>query len=152
MQILIMPTILAIVIVCPIFWFVSEFKAKRPIRLIFGVLSLLSALLVAFVIGHLEQFNYNVWYGQATSELLEVSITGLHQGQSEVVLEKWKALNQEFQPTYRNKAAKKPLLQFLDLRCRNPLTLRCLQGFGYVWLGIVVRSSSFRYPRIPPRF
>lgn len=96
--------ILALVIICPIGWFISEFRATRQIRLLLGVLSIAIALCVSFVLGYLKRYEYNASFGQATHSLIEISIKGIEQGKTEAILNKWKLLSAEYRPTYRSKA------------------------------------------------
>ena len=49
-------------------------------------------------------FNANAWYGTATKNLIDSTIEGIEKGKSEKVLTELRRLQQQYQPTYENRA------------------------------------------------
>ena len=88
----------------PIAWLVSEFKSTRNPRIVLGILAILSACGVAAVIGGLQRLNYNAWYGLASKELIDTTISQIETGRTDVVLLELKELQKQFQPTYEYRA------------------------------------------------
>ena len=96
--------ILILTIAMPIAWFVSEFSAPRWLRLALGTLAVLLSFGVAFIVGSLERLNSNAWFGGATKDLIDTTVTELDAGRDEDVLRALKELQTEYQPTYENRA------------------------------------------------
>jgi len=49
-------------------------------------------------------FNYNAWYGRATNELVDTTISELESGNQERVLAALKSLEAVYEPTYEHRA------------------------------------------------
>jgi len=59
---------------------------------------------VAYIVGHLSQLNYNAWYGGASKELVDTTITQIEDGNIDRVMSVLRRLNLDYQPTYENRA------------------------------------------------
>jgi len=92
------------VVVVPLAWFVSEFRAERGTRLVLGCVSIALCFGVAFVVASFDRFNSNAWFGFASKELIDAAVTELEAGRSEEVLKSLKALQEQYSPTYENRA------------------------------------------------
>ena len=104
MSILVIP-IFILVLALPIAWFVSEFKSqKRSIRCSLGILSILCCFGVAWLAAQLVRLNYNAWYGFASKELIDTTISQIEAGRTDVVLHELKELQETFRPTYEYRA------------------------------------------------
>ncbi len=95
----------------PIAWFVSEFKGGRRLRLILGCLAILLSFGVAGLVGWAERFNSNAWFGGASKNLIDTTIAELEAGNRDGVLRSLKTLQQEYAPTYENRAGYDVLIE-----------------------------------------
>src|SRR6266498_1607252 len=97
--------LLAVVVALPIAWLVAEFRGGRALRISLGVCAL---GIVAFCVWTLTTviigFNYNAWYGGATGELISTSLHQIEEGKFDRVLKVWRGLDQQYHPTYENRA------------------------------------------------
>jgi len=59
---------------------------------------------VAYLVGHLSHLNYNAWYGDASKDLVDTTITEIEDGNIERVMKVLRRLNLDYQPTYENRA------------------------------------------------
>jgi hypothetical protein len=96
--------VLVIVIALPVAWFASEFRGSRGMRLTLGCLAILCSFGVAFVVGSLERFNSNAWFGHASKQLVDVTVSELEAGHTNQVLRSFRQLQSEYRPTYENRA------------------------------------------------
>ncbi len=104
-----------LVIALPVAWLVSEFKGSQSVRRVLGILALLSSFGVAWLAGSLSRFNYNAWYGTATDELIGTIIEELDAGHVDTVKRELKVLQEEYHPTYENRAGYDELVeQFVE--------------------------------------
>lgn len=96
------PSLLALILVVllPLVWLVSEFYDSRGVRITLGMLAIAMSFLVAVVVGSLEQFRSNAYFGDASKKLIETTVTELAAGNSEQVLEHLKQLDDKYHPTY----------------------------------------------------
>jgi len=99
-----LPFVLALLIGLPIFWICAEFSEYRWLRILLGVAAILFSLVVAAAVGTLERLNYNSWYGDATKELVEVTVEELQAGNQSGVIDALNALKMQYHPTYENRA------------------------------------------------
>jgi hypothetical protein len=98
--------------VLAIAWLVAEFKAQRAWRIILGLLSMVILTTVAVMATLLNtQLHYNSYYGFATKALIEESVIGLESGHTSFVLTELRRLQQDYQPTYENRARFVPLVE-----------------------------------------
>jgi hypothetical protein len=103
--------ILLLGIALPVAWFASEFWPHRWLRLLLGSSAIGVSFLIAYGVGSLEQFNANAWYGGASQNLIDATVTELESGNTDQVLRELKALQKDFQPTYENRAKYDKLIE-----------------------------------------
>jgi hypothetical protein len=96
--------ILVLVVALPIGWLVAEFTAPRWARVALGIAAICMCFGVAYVGSSLSRLNYNAWYGGATSDLIDASVEQLEAGNVDHVTATLKQLQNEYQPTYENRA------------------------------------------------
>jgi hypothetical protein len=96
--------VVLLAVIIPIAWFVSEFKSSRRVRLTLGTFAILLSFGIAFVVGSLDRFNSNAWFGRATKDLIDATISELDAGHQEAVVRSLKDLQIKYQPTYENRA------------------------------------------------
>lgn len=97
--------LIAVVLALPTAWLVAEFRGSRQLRVVLGIVTLGGmALCVWGLSSVLNRFNYNAWYGGATSDLIKASIHQIEEGHLDRVLKVWRGLDQQYQPTYENRA------------------------------------------------
>jgi hypothetical protein len=96
---------LFLLVASPIAWLVAEFKWSVSVRVTFGFLSLfLVALCMAGLVGVTTKFHFDIWYGENTKSLIDESVRQLEVGNTNQVLKVFKKLQNNFQPTYENRA------------------------------------------------
>jgi hypothetical protein len=103
--------IVMLAVCVPIAWFASEFQGRRWLRLLLGSLAILLSFGVAVVVGSLERYNANAWFGNASKELVDATITELEAGNRDGVLQSLKALQKKYSPTYENRARYDALIE-----------------------------------------
>ena len=59
---------------------------------------------IAYLVGHLSHFNYNAWYGSASKDLVDTTISEIEDGNIDRVMSVLRGLNLEYHPTYENRA------------------------------------------------
>ena len=69
-----------------------------------GIAAIASAIGVAYLVGHLARWNYNAWYGGASKDLVETTVTHIEDGKIDRVMSLLRRLNLDYQPTYENRA------------------------------------------------
>ncbi len=111
-----LPLILLLTIVLPIAWLASEFQDRRWIRVAAGCAALATSSLVAVGVGSLEHLNANAWYGGASKNLIDTTIEEIELGETERLLKELKILQEQFQPTYENRARYDKLIEEFMLR------------------------------------
>ena len=91
--------------VLPIAWLIAEFKFSRTARILLGLASFIwIGLCVAGLVGVTTKFQFDIWYGENTKSLIDESVHQLEAGNTNQVLKTFKQLQEQFQPTYENKA------------------------------------------------
>jgi len=101
-------------------WLVLEFRGSRPQRIMVGLLALVTLTAVASLATLIiNQLNYNAWYGFATKGLVDETIRGIEAGRTEMVLRELKSFQQEYQPTYENRARYVPLAEQVTERMKK---------------------------------
>ena len=96
--------LLVVTIGLPIAWLVAEFKVRSSVRRTIGVVTILWSFGVAALAGSLQNFNANVYFIQASKDLLTTSVEQLKAGKTENVIREWSAANNQFEVTYENRA------------------------------------------------
>lgn len=92
-----------LVIALPLAWFGSEFSSYRWLRMLLGCGAIGMSFLIAFGVGKLEHISASVWYGNASQNLLDVTIEELEKGNGEQVVRELKELQREFHPSYEDR-------------------------------------------------
>ncbi|MEO1524879.1 MAG: hypothetical protein AAFX06_05555 [Planctomycetota bacterium] len=92
--------ILALTVILPIAWFCSEFRAERSVRIGLGCAAIAMSFGVAWIVGSLGFIRTNVYFSEATKDLIQNTIIELEKGNSEQVLRGLTELRGEFRPTY----------------------------------------------------
>jgi hypothetical protein len=116
--------ILAAVIALPVAWLVSEFRGGRPLRITLGLFSIaVTTVCVSALYSALSRFNYNAWYGGATKDLIETSLTQIEDGHLNRVLTAWRGLSSQYQPTYENRTGYLELAAEATARIRGDRTI-----------------------------
>jgi hypothetical protein len=96
--------VLLLVLGLPVAWAVSEFRYGRRVRICLGIGSILMSFGVASLVGLLERFNSNAWFGYASKRLIDAAVSELDAGHSERVLQAFRQLQSQYEPTYENRA------------------------------------------------
>jgi hypothetical protein len=100
--------LIALVIAIPsvawLAWLASEFQGRRWLRVVLGTVAILSSLLMAVLVGGAEHFNANAWYGSAAACFVNATVAELEAGNVDGVLQSLKVMQQEFRPTYEDRA------------------------------------------------
>src|SRR5207302_2707390 len=90
------------------------------LRITLGILTIaICTFCVSALTTLLTGFNYNAWYGGATKDLIETSLTQIEDGHLERVLIVWRGLNSQYQPTYENRAGYRDLVAEATARMRG---------------------------------
>jgi hypothetical protein len=96
---------LFLLFVLPIAWLIAEFKFNRAARICLGLTSFVwIGMCVAGLVGVTTKFQFDIWYGENTKSLIDESIHQLEAGNTNQVLKTFKQLQEQFKPTYENKA------------------------------------------------
>lgn len=95
---------LILIIAVPLAWLASEFQQRVWLRVLLGSLAIAMSFAVAWLAGSLERLNSNAWYGFASKKLIESTLAELEQGDTSRLAAELKRLNEQFQPTYENRA------------------------------------------------
>lgn len=112
--------VIVLTVVVPIGWFASEFQERRWLRIALGTFAILLSFGVALLIGAtFERFNSNAWFGAATGNLLQATVAELEAGRHENALRSLKQLQQEYRPTYENRARYDVLVEQAVARMRT---------------------------------
>jgi hypothetical protein len=103
---------LVVLIVLPVSWFLSELQHRKWLRMLLGTASLLGCSAVAFLGGSLtENLNANSYFGYATKELIDSTLSELKAGNTDGVIAGLQQLQQHYRPTYENRAQYELLMQ-----------------------------------------
>lgn len=116
--------LLAIIGAWPIAWLISEFRGGRTLRISLGILAIGTSTLCTWVLSTVvTRFNYNAWYGGATSDLISTSLQQIEDGHLDRVLKVWRGFDQRYQPTYENRARYRELVEEATLRMRGEVPI-----------------------------
>jgi len=100
-----------LIVALPIAWLASEFQNQRWIRIVSGCAAIAMSFLVAYVVGSFEHLAANDWYGGASKSLIDTTIEQIETGETERLLRELKTLQEQFQPTYQNRARYDELIE-----------------------------------------
>ncbi len=87
----------------------------------------------------LTRFNYNAWYGGATGDLISTSLQQIEDGHLDRVLKVWRGLDQQYRPTYENRAHYNDLVKEATARMRGDVAIEV----GSAWDASVFRSETW---------
>lgn len=93
-----------ILIALPIAWLVSEFGQRRTLRIALGLATIVTPMVVAYHLGGMSRLSYNIWYGAASKDLIDTTVTQIEDGNIDRVMSVLRRLNLDYQPTYENRA------------------------------------------------
>jgi hypothetical protein len=92
-------------ILLPILWLASEFSRKIWLRLLLGIASMISALVLADNFGDMGgEFRANSYFAKANTRLIGATVSELEHDKSAAVLASLKQLQQHYQPNYENRS------------------------------------------------
>lgn len=132
--------LVAIIVALPIAWLASEFRGSRTLRITLGILSMgVMATCIWALSTLLIRFNYNAWYGGATGDLIRTSLLQIEDGQLDRVLTVWRGLDQQYQPTYENRAQYQTLVEEATRRMRGDVPIEA----GSHWDASAFRSETW---------
>jgi uncharacterized protein with PQ loop repeat len=132
--------LIAIIIALPIAWLWSEFRENRTLRITLGVLAIgVTATCIWALSSVLIRFNYNAWYGGATGDLIKTSLHQIEDGHLDRVLKVWRGLDQQYQPTYENRAGYQEFVKEAAGRMRGDVPIQA----GSAWDASVFRSETW---------
>lgn len=92
--------IIALVIIFPLAWFISEYQSTKWPRLVLGCCSIAMAYGVAWLAGSIQAINYNAWYSEASLELVDTTINELAAGHESKVINNLKWLKSQYHANY----------------------------------------------------
>jgi len=95
--------ILFLVIAFPIAWLISEFYGNRGARIALGVCAIVMSFGVAWIVGSLDRLQSNIYFSEATKDLIQNTIIELENGKQDAVLAELQALRDDFRPTYETR-------------------------------------------------
>ncbi len=95
--------ILVLVIAFPIAWLFSEFYDNRGVRITLGVCGIAMSFGVAWIVGSLDRLQSNIYFSEATKDLIQNTIIELENDRSDVVMTELRALRDDFRPTYETR-------------------------------------------------
>lgn len=88
--------ILFLVVALPIAWLISEYYDNRGARIALGVCAIAMSFGVAWIVGSLDRLNSNIYFSEATKDLIQNTIIELENDKSEIVLTELRALRDNF--------------------------------------------------------
>lgn len=132
--------LIALIIGLPIAWLVSEFRGTRAMRISLGILAIgVMATCIWALSSVLTRFNYNAWYGSATGDLISTSLQEIENGHLDRVIKVWRGLDQQYRPTYENRAHYNDLVKQATARMRDDRLIEA----GSAWDASVFRSETW---------
>lgn len=94
---------LLLVVALPIAWLVSEFYDNRIARITLGLLALGMSFGVAWIVGSLDRLQSNIYFSEATKDLIQNTIVELENDNVDNVLTHLRLLRDDFEPTYETR-------------------------------------------------
>jgi hypothetical protein len=111
--------VLLTVIALPIAWFISEFSNRRALRIVLGIIAIASTMGVSYIVGHLYEMSYNAWYGSASKDLVDTTISEIEDGKIDRVMKVLRGLDLQYRPTYQNRANYDELVREAVIRMKG---------------------------------
>ena len=96
--------ILLLVVALPIGWLISEFYDNRTARITLGICAIAMSFGVAWTVGSLDRLQSNIYFSEATKDLIQNTIVELENDNAATVLTQLRALRDDFRPTYETRA------------------------------------------------
>jgi hypothetical protein len=112
--------VLSIVLLLPVAWLVAEIYGSRWQRVSLGILAILSSFAVAWLVGSLQMFSANAWFGNATKELVNTTVSELERGRTDQVLASLKELQNHYRPTYDTRSRYDELVDQAVKQMKSP--------------------------------
>ena len=132
--------LIAIIVALPTAWLASEFRGSRRLRITLGILAIgVVATCIWALSSVLTRFNYNAWYGGATGNLIGTSLQQIEDGHLERVVKVWRGLDQQYHPTYENRAGYQQLVEEATRRMRGDMPIEA----GSPWDASVFRAETW---------
>jgi hypothetical protein len=79
---------------------------------------------VAYLVGDLSRWNYNTWYGGASQELIDATVTQIEDGKIDRVMSILRRLKLDYRPTYENRAHYDELINEAVSQMRGDVALQ----------------------------
>lgn len=95
--------ILLLVVALPVAWLVSELYDNRPARISLGLAAIAMSFGVAWIVGSLDRLQSNIYFSEATKDLIQNTIVELEAGNADSVLAGLTTLRDDFRPTYETR-------------------------------------------------
>ncbi len=95
--------ILFLVVALPIAWLISEFYDNRSVRIALGVSAIAMSIGVAWIVGKLDRLQSNIYFSEATKDLIQNTIIELENDNAATVLTELRTLRDDFRPTYETR-------------------------------------------------
>ncbi|ELP34489.1 MULTISPECIES: hypothetical protein [Pirellulaceae] len=95
--------ILFLVVALPIAWLISEFYDNRSVRIALGVSAIAMSIGVAWIVGKLDRLQSNIYFSEATKDLIQNTIVELENDNAATVLTELRTLRDDFRPTYETR-------------------------------------------------
>lgn len=89
----------------------TAFAQKKGIRLLSAAASLGWAGLMFLAASWAERLNYNAWYSDAASKMLNAYVAGIENGRQDLVLREMKRMTNELKVTYERRGNFKDLAE-----------------------------------------
>ena len=95
--------ILLLVVAFPIAWLIAEFYDNRAARITLGVCAIAMSFGVAWIVGSLDRLQSNIYFSEATKDLIQNTIIELENDRADDVLTELRVLRDDFRPTYETR-------------------------------------------------
>ncbi|GAA4468399.1 hypothetical protein [Novipirellula rosea] len=95
--------ILLLVAALPIAWLISEFYDNRTTRITLGICAIAMSFGVAWIVGSLDRLQSNIYFSEATKDLIQNTIVELENDNADNVLTQLRVLRDDFRPTYETR-------------------------------------------------
>lgn len=95
--------ILLLVVAFPIAWLIAEFYDNRAVRITLGACAIAMSFGVAWIVGSLDRLQSNIYFSEATKDLIQNTIIELKNDKADDVLIELRVLRDDFRPTYETR-------------------------------------------------
>lgn len=94
------PFLLLLAIVAPLFWFLVEFQNRRWLRLLLGIGATIGMFFIGSLLDFVRGLDDNTYYSTAHEELIKATRNALEAGKVKEVVAELERLDNELDPTY----------------------------------------------------